>query len=171
MLSFLSDENLAIHKEHLRTKKLQYSILEKSIEGIKNKNIEEIIRQKLKKRVREDVLRLLSDITLHELFFASFAENTHASSDAVRLSYGSEASFLNALFLECLNLSHGFVCVYYSSGRVSMRGGFDGLSLCLPAPPTLAIDVSEHAYFLDYGFDKERYIMAALPFLDLSKLS
>ena len=52
-----------------------------------------------------------------------------------------------------------------------MRGGFDGLSLCLPAPPALAIDVSEHAYFLDYGFDKQRYIMAALPFLDLSKLS
>ena len=36
MLQFLTEENLKIHKEYLRQRKLKLSIFEKSIEGIKN---------------------------------------------------------------------------------------------------------------------------------------
>ena len=35
MTEFLSEENIALHKEYLRELSLKYSILEKSIEGIK----------------------------------------------------------------------------------------------------------------------------------------
>lgn len=171
MLSFFSDENIEIHKSFERVKKMRYSILEKSIIGIKGKNISEISGQKLKKRDKNDVLLLLSDISLHTIFFASFADNTFTSSDAVRASFGSEASFLNELFVRCMEIDHGFVCVYNINGKISVGGGTDLQRLCLPYLPDLSIDVCEHAYFLDYGFDKERYLRAALPYLDIAKLS
>ena len=93
MISFLSDENLEIHKSFERTQKIRYSIFEKSIQGIKNQSIEEISRQKLKKRDKHDVLYLLSDITLHNIFFNSFADNTFQGSEIIRSSFGSEAAF------------------------------------------------------------------------------
>ena len=34
----------------------------------------------------------------------------------------------------------------------------------------LAVDLCEHAYFYDYGFDKKSYLKAALSSLDLSKI-
>ena len=36
--------------------------------------------------------------------------------------------------------------------------------------PLLALDVSAHAYFLDYGFSKEDYLRAAVSRLSLGKL-
>ena len=38
-------------------------------------------------------------------------------------------------------------------------------------PDVRAIDVCEHAYFADYGFDKQRYLISALPYLDITKLT
>ena len=49
MLSFFSEENYEIHKSYLRTLRLKYSILEKSMDGIKDKKINDIIRQKMKR--------------------------------------------------------------------------------------------------------------------------
>ena len=69
-----------------------------------------------------------------------------------------------------MDVEYGFVCVYSCNGKVSIKGGGDFLSLCLPYLPLVCIDVCEHAYFLDYGFDKERYLKSALPYLDITKL-
>ena len=41
---FLSEENIKRHLEHLRTQKLKYSILEKSVPELKGKSIKEILR-------------------------------------------------------------------------------------------------------------------------------
>lgn len=171
MLDFLSEENIEIHKESVRQKKLKLSIIEKSVEGIKGANIREIMRQKLKKNDRDDALALMSDIRLHEIFFSSFAENTYSSSEPVKRRYGSEASFLNELYRECMSQCFGFVCVFFLEGNVSIEtAAFELHKLFYHSDPILAIDVSEHAYFLDYGFDKERYLRSALPYLDLSRL-
>ena len=39
-----------------------------------------------------------------------------------------------------------------------------------PFEPILAVDICEHVYFLDYGFDKERFLCRFLPYLSLSKI-
>ena len=36
--------------------------------------------------------------------------------------------------------------------------------------PCLAIDLCEHAYFWDYGFEKEEYIRRAIEHIDLLKI-
>ena len=36
--------------------------------------------------------------------------------------------------------------------------------------PILSIDLYEHTYFLDYGFDKKRFIRTAISYLDISSL-
>ena len=33
------------------------------------------------------------------------------------------------------------------------------------------VDVCEHAYFMDYGYNRERYLLSSLPYLDIAKLS
>jgi superoxide dismutase len=36
--------------------------------------------------------------------------------------------------------------------------------------PRLAVDISEHAYFLDYRFEREKYLRSAIANLNLSLL-
>ena len=36
--------------------------------------------------------------------------------------------------------------------------------------PCLCVDVCEHAYLQDYGFEKEAYVRAAVAHLDVAKL-
>lgn len=172
MLQFLTEENLEIHKEFIRQKKLKLSILEKSIDGIKNKNISEISRQKLNREDKREALELLSEITLHEIFFSSFGNKKYPQSHLVSTGFGSEAAFLNAVYRACLELNFGFVVIYSKSERIVIESTERELyRLLLHSDPILAVDVSEHSYFLDYGFDKERYLTYALPYLDLTKLN
>lgn len=170
MLSFISEENYEIHKGYLRTLKLKYSILEKSINDIKNKNIDEIIKQKMKRKDKQDVLELLFDIVLHETFFSSFSDNTFLTSDMISSLFGSEASFLNEVFRFAMRTPSGFICIYRTTDRIHISTSEELDSLYRYGAPELAIDVSEHAYFLDYGFDKERYLRSALPHFNLSRL-
>ncbi len=171
MFEFLSEENIQIHKESVHRKKLKLSIIEKSVEGIKGANIRDILKQKLRTVDRDDALALLSDIRLHEIFFASFANNTYSSSELVTGNYGNGAAFLNEVFRLAMSQDIGFVCVYRRGASIALeRAGTDLHRLFLVSDPLLAIDVSEHAYFLDYGFDKERYLRSALPYLDISRL-
>ena len=172
MLQFLTEENLKIHKEYLRQKKLKLSIFEKSIEGIKNKNIKEISRQKLNKQDKVEILELMSDIALHELFFSSFGENKYPPSLSVKECFTTETAFLNSVYRAALGINYGFVTVFLRCGRVVIETTEAELYRSfLYSSPVLAIDVSEHSYFLDYGFDKERYLYSALPYLSLDKLN
>ena len=85
-------------------------------------------------------------------------------------AFGSCASFIHEMQRESQRLSFGFVC-FCLSGRegriVSSRNYEEILEL---GEPVLALDVFEHAYFRDFGFDKGRYIRAALSYLDLSRV-
>ena len=98
MLSFLSEEAECLHREHLGRLRLRYAILEDGIKGIKNKKYEEILRQKLNKKDRSDVLAECSDILLHEIYFNSFSENRFSHSPLAVASFGSEAALLNRIF-------------------------------------------------------------------------
>ena len=68
----------------------------------------------------------------------------------------------------CDELSRGFVLIYPGGNILSVDAD------CEKAIPkkqaVLAIDMCEHAYFLDYGFDRSAYVGQLLKFLDLSRI-
>ena len=170
MIELFTEESIDAHREYLRGIKLKYSILEKSIPSIKNKNPNEIIRQKMSAEDKTDTLRLLSEMLLHEVFFSSFGGVRYLPSETVRRSYGSEAALLYRLLREGMNSDYGFLCLYNDDGKIDIAASSDLTRLVIPRTPVLAVDLYEHAYFRDYGFDKDRYLQSALSRLDLSRL-
>lgn len=171
MNHFLSEENIALHREYLRQLRLKYSIFEDSIEGLKGAELRDVYRMKISQRDRSDAINFLSEIKAHEIFFSSFSGEAYPRSDTVRKAYGSEAAFLNQLYRRCLSQRFGFVFVYALKDRIIVEGFDDYEDAFRIGTPTLAIDVCEHVYFMDYGFDKERYLLSSLPYLDISKLT
>ena len=171
MNEFLSEENIALHREYLRNKRLKYSILEGSIPALKGANVRDVLRMRLKQYDRRDALVLLPEIKVHELFFSSFSSARFPHSDLVCDGWGNEAAFLNEIFRVGMTLGCGFVCIYFSGARITVRGFVNCLDVFKFGEPLLALDVFEHAYFMDYGFDKERYLISALPYLDITKIT
>ena len=170
MNEFLSEENISLHHEYLRQLKLKYSILEDSIDVLKGAELRDVYRMKISQRDRSDAINFLSEIKAHEIFFSSYSGEAYPRSDAVRNMYGSEAAFLNQLYRRCLLQTFGFVFVYALRDRILVEGFTDINNAFRIGTPTLAIDVCEHVYFMDYGFDKDRYLVSSLPYLDISKL-
>ena len=138
---------------------------------LKGAQIRDVYRMRLAPYDKRDALELLSEIALHELFFVSFSHSPYPAADAVRRAYGSEANFLNRIYKQAMSLPYGFLLVYSFGGRIVVRECTDLRSAYYRSAPVLALDVCEHVYFSDYGFDKERYLLAALPYLDLTRLT
>lgn len=170
MTEFLSEENIALHKEYLRDLSLKYSILEKSIEGIKGIRMSELPKVRCSRDELRDILKVLPEKELHEICFSSFSDKKNPSSARVREQFGTEGAFLNRLFRLGMSLDHGFVVVNRKGNRLDSLALNDYAAAFTLGSPILAIDVCEHAYFLDYGFDKPTYLVNALSFLDLSKI-
>ena len=171
MNRFLSEESIALHKEYVRQRRVKYSIIESSVEALRGAQIRDVYRLRISSRDRHDALALLTEIELHELFFSSFCERLYPRSSLVASAYGSEADFLNLIYRMALELPYGFVLIYLIGGRLEVRGLTDTQDAFRTYSPTLAIDVCEHVYFTDYGFDKARYLSTALPYLDFTRLS
>ncbi len=171
MNRFLSEESIALHREYIRLKRLKYSIIESSVPALRGADIRDIYRMKISLCDRRDALDLLSQIRLHELFFSSFSDRIYPRSPLIASAYGSEADFLNLIYKRAVDLPYGFVLIYLLGGRVEVREIADFTGAFRSHVPALAIDVCEHVYFTDYGFDKERYLSLALPYLDLNRLS
>lgn len=164
---FLSDENIALHKEYLRQMRLKYSILESSIPALCGAGVGGVMRLRLERRDRDDALSLLPGIVLHEIFFTSFSAVLYPRSSVLAKKYGSEATFLNELYRLSINAAYGFLVVDRGGGASVVT---DYLGAFRYADPVLALDLCEHAYFLDYGFDRERYLVSALSYFDLTKI-
>lgn len=171
MTEFLSEDNLKLHKDYLRKQKLKYSIIETSSPGLKGAGIRDVLRMKIDSQDKRDALDLLPDILLHEIYFSSFSQLRFPRSDVVSLTFGSEAAMLNELFRLCMSLRYGFAVAYSLGNKVRLLGIENMKDIIRYGEPCLAVDVSEHAYFMDYGFDKERYLTNMLPYLDLTKLT
>ena len=171
MKEFLSEENIDLHREYVRQKKLKYSIIEGSVSELCGAEVKDIYRMKISARDKTDAIDLLSEITAHDIFFSSFCDIPYPRSETVAKAYGSEANFLNFLYRLCLKEKYGFVFVYLIGDRIEVKEFYDIENAFRHGTPILAIDVCEHAYFMDYGFDKERYLLSSLPYLDISKLT
>ena len=168
LTEFLSDGAIALHREYIRQKRLKYSIIESYLPRIKGAGVKDILRLGLTRRDRADVLALLPEITLHEIYFASFSDTRYVRSEAVSHIFGSEAAYLNHLFALTKNYDRGFLTVSRDGTASVVTDPFDAF---VRGEPILAVDLCEHAYFLDYGFDKERYLISCLSYLDLTKIT
>lgn len=169
MRAFLSEENITIHREYMRTLRLRHSVMEKSIPTVKGASLSEISKMKLKKHDREEILENLSEYLLHDLYFKSFSEKS-AGEPLLKRYYPSDEAFLYEILQACTNTDSGFVMIFTDNrGRPQIKS-FNSWQDII-STPRLAIDLSEHAYFLDYGFDKERYLRNALSHLKLEMLT
>ncbi len=165
--AFLSAENISAHKAYLAELKLRYSVLCKSVAGLKDMSLPTIWRSLPRGDIKDEAMRLSSEIAAHEIYFCSFSNKRHRSA-AVRKKYGTEDTFLYELFRSAKGARSGFLYVYADLHYdICSDGGF----YFKGELPVLAVDLFEHAYFSDYSFDIKRYLEAATAHLDLSKIA
>ena len=105
---------------------------------------------------------------LHEVYFNSFSD-VQVVPREIKKYYPSREGFLYTLRERLHGMSGGFLCLYKTLGapKIVITNEKDER---LVDTPTLAIDISEHAYFLDYAFNKERYITSSLERLEIDAL-
>ena len=164
---FLSEHSLDLHRDYLENCRMRLSILEKSGYPIAGRSYPELCRTRLGD-ARDEVLALALEIYLHELYFDSFGKGGERA-DCIKERYRTVAGFLYELERMAMAADGGFILV--SRGRRGMEINhirFPGEKIY--AEPRLALDLAEHAYFLDYGFDKLSYVRSALSRFALSKL-
>ncbi len=164
---FLSDNNIKRHLEHLREHKLRYSILEKSLSQLKGRSMKEIVRLNLSREIKDEALSLMWYIKAHECFFDSFCHNQSAK----EVGHLSKEKFIYDIYSEALGRDHGFIFIYkdrQGKPHMTFSEGNDGAFI--KYNPVLALDLYEHTYFLDYGFDKKRFLKNAIMYLDTSSL-
>ena len=163
---FLSDEAIALHKEYLRHLKLRYSVLEKSIPEIVGKDIRSMYKMRLGKE-KDEILGLKREIQYHEVFFESFGAG-YQTSDAVKKKYVTEASFLYEVYLSGSGRDVSFIIIYVKNGEIKIDAVYTPMQIPPQIEPILVIDCCEHAYFLDFGFNKDAYLKSLMPYLNLS---
>ena len=165
-MRFVSERALMLHREFLNSERLRLSVIEKSYPELMGKNIKQILRSAC--GCKNDAVRLKLNIKCHELYFSSFQER-YSPSETVRLSYGSEASFLYELGRIAIATEEQFVFISSDRGKIIVKDGGVGVVARFDKD-TLVLDLSEHAYFLDYGFDKAAYVQNMISYLNLSVL-
>jgi len=166
----LSERTLLIHKEYLKSLKLQLSVYEASYPFIKGKRLCELSRllPRLPRWEREGFLSLKADALCHELYFSSFGM-PYQVSQAVKRDFGSEASFLYELVSYCDARNEKFVIVYREREKIKLCGGGYNELMKLEKP-LFAIDLCEHSYFLDYGFDRKGYLTNLVSYINIGKI-
>lgn len=169
MNMFLSEDNIKRHLAHFRNYKLKMSILEKSIPELRGRTMSEIARMPLDRAAKEEALKLLFPIKAHECFFNSFSE-VPVKSETVLKAYPSMENFAYELYLEAMANGCGFLFVYLDRGapKTLFMDRYD--KAFLKIEPLFALDLFEHTYFLDYGFEKERFVRAAIMYLNTARL-
>ena len=164
---FLSEGNIKRHLEHLREKRLCYSILEKSVSELRNRTINEITRLNIDRAVKDDAIAILWYIKSHECFFDSFTNNQFTG----KFSRLSAEKLLYEVYTEAMEKEHGFLFISLDKQgipRITFSDRNDGSFI--KYEPILALDLYEHTYFLDYGFDKRRFLQNAIKYLNISSL-
>ena len=164
LLEFLSERNLNLHKEHLENCRMRLSILEKSGYNISGMRYPELCRARLGD-ARDEILPLAREVYLHEMYFDSFGRGGE-SSESIKPRYRTVASFLYELERAAMAADGGFLLI--ARGRSDIDFSHN-MSCATPMryEPCLALDLAEHAYFLDYGFERERYLISCLSYLSL----
>ena len=169
MSEFLSCDSIKLHMAYVNNLRLKLSILEKSV-GVKLDGFESTRNMRLEPDVREEVTNLLWLIKSHEIFFASFTSEC-PKIDLTNTPFGSREGLLYELLRLGLSRCDGFIFLSVDRcGRILIYLTEKLDKSYIANPPRLCIDLSEHAYFLDYRFEKEKFLKNALNKLDLRRL-
>jgi superoxide dismutase len=160
MRCFLSEENIIIHKRELERARARLSIYEKSLPEIVGKDIRRVQSMRIDADYKREILVLKRYIMLHEVYFSSFSDKT-VSPREIKKYYPSRESLIFECMEEARRHGHGFLCFFKTCGAPKIAL-LDESSPTLHTPPTLAVEISEHAYFLDYAFERDRYFTASL---------
>jgi superoxide dismutase, Fe-Mn family len=171
-LNGISDRTLKAHHD-----KLYVGYVDKKNE-IENRLAElgrEIVHDEDKGNTTYSELRGLKDgetyavngVYLHEWYFEILGgdggfENAAELGDALAENYGSIESFIK-YFSECAMAARGWTVLAWNTKESRLwiynsdahnQGGVWG------ALPVIVLDVYEHAYFMDYGADRQAYLKA-----------
>ena len=166
---FISEEAVELHKNYLKNLKLEYSIYEKSYPEIKTMSIP-AIKSARYLRYKDEIIRLKVNLECHNLFFSSFGKEFQ-SSQVIKKAYGSETAFLYDICNEAKQWENGgFLIIGLSGRRIFKYVGRNLEDIFIKATPILSIDLCEHSYFLDYGFNKNAYLENAIKYLNLNKI-
>ena len=161
----ISDVSLDMHNEYVRNLKLKLSVLEKSYPEIISRDFCDITKSRFK--YKDEAVFLKSEIKMHELYFSSFGEG-YQRSNKIREEFGSEARFLYDLLCGARDEKCDYILISLTR-RERVKVDFGSSSILLTADaPMLCIDICEHAYFRDFGFERDAYLKCFLPHLNLS---
>jgi hypothetical protein len=163
---FLSEDNLRRHREFLNTARLKLSILHKSDSRLKGITLDEARRLRGDRSLREELCSLLWCINSHEAYFDSFRVNPYVDPRKRTMS----EKMLYDIYSLGMSKDHGFIYISGECDNVKLSfsddnnrfENFDGKILCL--------DLYEHAYFLDYGYNKDKYLKNAINHLDIGRV-
>lgn len=170
MRLFLSEENIKIHLDYLKKSRLMYSILQKSNSKIVGDNIKAIYNQNLPKQDKNEAINLLCDIKSHEIFFNSFS-NVVPVCKHIKKFYSSAEKLIYDVYVLAKNNCTGFVYLCIDrKGALTIEYRRDASDIFIKYDPVLALDLCEHTYFKDYGFNKDRYLKNALRYFNLKLL-
>ncbi len=163
---FISEGALKKHRDYAESVRLREQV-KRSGKTFDDRSLVQLYRG----HTKESVAPLYADAVesfSHTLYFSSFCIYPTVSDGFCR-SFGGLTSFFHRLFVEACKAqaffyigtdAHGQLCLSDDIGRFLRKNRL----------PTLAVDVCEHAYFADYGFDKTAYIRAAVGHLDVGRL-
>ena len=170
MRMFLSEENISKHIGHYRDLCLKLSILEKSEPNLTGKTLCDIMRMRIDRDMREEAIRLKWSILAHECFFYSFSKDQGRY--IANLSQGkSRAGFVYDIYVESKRRECGFMFVYLDNGIAKADYDNTYKRAFIKYTPLLALDLYEHSYFWDYGFNRDLYLRSALTYLNTDRLN
>lgn len=169
MRTFLSEDAIREHLEHYRLERCKYAILEKSIPGIRGKSLRELYELPLNKELKKEILPKVIFLKSHELYFSSFCER-RLTCNEIRKYYSSEAAFLYEVEEKACRMRCGFLYIARDRSGKPVAIREEECAFGRDFAPCLAIDMAEHAYFLDYRFEREKYIRGALAGLALNEI-
>ena len=141
---FISEESLRVHKEYLSVLRMKKQACQ----------------------TRREEKQIENEIRSHELYFDSFRQDCVPCS-RIKAGFASENHFCFLLSEYIKNVGSGFLYIYPMPHSPFVGYGIAQKHLLRAV---LAIDLCEHAYFIDYGFDFSAYVRAALSHLDFSRL-
>lgn len=161
MLPFIDEENYKMHLEYVNLLRVRLSAFRK-MRGDNDSG---------KSAIAKREVYVANEVLLHEAYFNSFSEREFPRSACATRVFGSGNELLMALYRCAMDAVYGFVGV----ARGAREGMYvfsccDYFDMKPKLEPILAVDVCEHAYFGDFGFDKERYVKRALAHLSLDRL-
>ena len=168
-MDFLSDRNRRMHAEYLENLGCKFSIFEKSYPELLGADITGIYKSKIHLSEKTAAAKLFSEILAHKIYFSSFGEHSYTC-ERLKSEYGSVAGFLYDISEKCKECETGFLLIYEDYGKISSYCGKEYEKILRFKKVMLALDLCEHAYFYDYGFKKEDYIINAISHFDFGKI-